>query len=404
MRISWDPLDPHGGIRSKRRVAVVGLGVVSCLGTSKEDFWGGLLGPSPTGIRAATNFDPSPWLTPKELRRYDRYNQFGVAAADLALQDAGTIEVDPARAGVWMGTGVGGLESLEAQVIVAHERGPSRVTPFLVPLMMANAGAASIAMRFGYQGPCETTVTACAASNQAIANAARLIANGRCDVMLTGGAEAAITPAATAGFNNMTALSASYTSRPFDKNRDGFVPGEGSGVLVLEELEHAKARGAHIYAIIEGTGSNEDAHHITAPLPGGVGAARCMRLALDDADLEPDAITHINAHGTSTPLNDLAESQAIISVFGDRRLPTTSVKGTLGHGLGAAGALEAVAACLTMETRTIPITANTKEIDPDIHIDVVINEPRTMEPGYILSNSFGFGGHNSCVIFGPPDR
>jgi 3-oxoacyl-[acyl-carrier-protein] synthase II len=270
--------------------------------------------------------------------------------------------------------------------------------------MMANAGAASIAMRFGYQGPCETTVTACAASNQAIANAARLIANGRCDVMLTGGAEAAITQAATAGFNNMTALSASYTSRPFDRYRDGFVPGEGSGVLVLEELEHAKARGAHIYAIIEGTGSNEDAHHITAPLPGGVGAARCMQLALDDADIEPEAITHINAHGTSTPLNDLAESQAIISIFGDRRLPTTSVKGTLGHGLGAAGALEAVAACLTMETSIIPVTANTTEIDPDIHIDVVINEPRTMEPGYILSNSFGFGGHNSCVIFGPPDR
>lgn len=401
MRLTWDPNDPKGGLRANRRVAVVGLGAVTVFGNGPDALWEGLMGPSPVGMRKIENFDPSPWLTPKELRRYDRFNQFGIAAADMALKDAGEIEIDPARSGVWMGTGVGGLESLEAQVIVAHERGASRVTPFLVPLMMANAGTASIAMRFGFQGPCENTVTACAAANQAIANAARLIANGRCDVMLTGGAEAAITKVATAGFMNMTALSATFTSRPFDKERDGFVPGEGSGVLVLEEYERAKARGAHIYAIIEGAGSNEDAYHITAPLPGGVGAARCMRLALDDADISPSQISHINAHGTSTPMNDLAESQAIREVFGEDSPPVTSVKGALGHGLGAAGALEAVVVCLTMKHGLIPVTANTKELDPQIHIDVVMGEPRKLEEGYVISNSFGFGGHNSCIVFGP---
>jgi 3-oxoacyl-[acyl-carrier-protein] synthase II len=402
MRIAWDPNDPKGGIKAPRRVAVVGLGAVSCVGIGKEDFWRGLFAPSPVGIRRIENFDPLRWMTAKDLRRHDKFNQYGVAAAELALEDAGELNVDPERAGVWMGNGAGGLESLETQVILAQERGYNRVSPFLVPLMMANACAASIAMRVGWVGPCETSVTACAASNHAIANAARLVATGRVDVMLTGGSEAAITPAATAGFSNMTALSSTLTSRPFDVARDGFVAGEGSGVIVLEELERAKARGAHIYAIIEGTASNEDAYHITAPKPGGLGAAECMRLALEDAEITADQVAHINAHGTSTPMNDLAESQAIGKVFGTKTPPVTSIKGTLGHSLGAAGSLEAIAACMTFEDKKIPVTANTKELDPAIEIDVVINEPRALGDGYIISNSFGFGGHNSCIVFAPP--
>lgn len=404
MKLTWGPDGPASGIEAPRRVAVVGLGVVSAVGIGKDEFWRGLLAKETIpGVKRATSFDPLSWLSPKEMRRHDRFNQLGVAAADLALADAGEMEVDPEKAGVWMGTGVGGLESLEAQVIVTVRRDPSRVTPFLVPLMMANAGAASISMKYGYKGPCETTVTACAAGTQAIANAARLVASGRCDVVLTGGAEAAVTTIALAGFTNMTALSTLGLSRPFDAERDGFVMAEGAAVVVLEEYERANARGAHIYAIIEGTASTADAHHITAPAPGGVGAEACMRLALADAGVMPTDIAHINAHGTSTPLNDLAEGQAIDSIFGDSSPPVTSCKGALGHSLGAAGALELVAACLTIEHEQIPPTANTKHIDPAVNLDVVLDSPRKWTPGLILSNSFGFGGHNGCLVISPPD-
>ncbi|MHB8189559.1 MAG: beta-ketoacyl-[acyl-carrier-protein] synthase family protein [Ferrimicrobium sp.] len=389
-------------IRATRRVAVVGLGVVSALGVGKERFWQGLLGPSPTGIRRAEDFDPTEWLGPKEIRRHDRYNQMGVAAADMALKDAGNPKIDPSRVAVWMGTGVGGLESLERQVIIGHDRDPSRISPFLVPLMMANSNAASISMRFGFTGPCETAATACAASNHAILNAAHLIARGRVDLALCGGAEAAITQTATAGFTNMTALSKAYLSRPFDRDRDGFVMGEGAGVLVLEELDHARRRGAHIYATIDGISSTADAYHITAPAPGGVGAQAAIRMAIEDAGISPLDIGHINAHGTSTPMNDLAESTAIRAVFGDANPPVTSMKGTLGHALGAAGALEAVGVGLTFEHGVIPPTANTTIIDPEIDLDIVIKEPRRFDGGYILSNSFGFGGHNACIVFGPP--
>jgi len=384
-----------------RRVAITGVGVVSAVGIGKEAFWEGLLAPARVGVRRIENFDPSVWLGPKEIRRHDRYNQFGVAAAQMAWDDAGAPEVDPGRAGVIMGTGVGGLESLENQIVMAEKRGYDRITPFLVPLFMANSNAASISMRFGLKGPCETISTACAAGNHAIANAAHLVAMGRLDVALAGGAEAAITPSAAAGFANMTALSKEGISRPFDRDRDGFVMAEGAAVLVLEDLDHARARGAHVYAVIEGTASTADAYHITAPAPGGLGARSAMELALVDAGITPADVGHINAHGTSTPLNDLAEAQAIRAVFGDDAPPVTSLKGALGHALGAAAALEAVGVALTFEHGLIPPTQGTTALDPEIDLDVVLKDPRPLPPGRIISNAFGFGGHNAVIVFGP---
>lgn len=387
---------------ASRRVAVTGIGVVSAVGIGKEAFWEGLLAPARTGVRRIEGWDPSAWLGPKEIRRHDRYNQFGVAAAQMAWDDAGAPSVDPARAGVIMGTGVGGLESLENQIVMAEKRGYDRITPFLVPLFMANSNAASISMRFGLNGPCETISTACAAGNHAIANAAHLVAMGRLDVALAGGAEAAITPSATAGFTNMTALSKEGISRPFDRDRDGFVMAEGAAVLVLEDAEHARARGAHIYAYIEGTASTADAYHITAPAPGGVGARSAIELALADAGITPRDVGHVNAHGTSTPLNDLAEAGALRAVFGDAVPPVTSMKGALGHALGAAAALEAVGVMLTFEHQLIPPTQGTVALDPEIDIDVVLKDPRPLPPGRIISNAFGFGGHNAVIVFGPP--
>jgi 3-oxoacyl-[acyl-carrier-protein] synthase II len=256
-------------------------------------------------------------------------------------------------------------------------------------------------MRYGFQGPAETVCTACAASTHAIGNAARLIAWGRCDAVVTGGSESAATITALAGFANMTALSSTLVSKPFDATRDGFIMGEGAAVFVLERLDMAVARGAHIVAEIVGAASNADAHHITAPSPGGVGATRCMQLALEDAGLEASDIKQINAHGTSTPLNDSAEAQAIEAVFGDRSVPVVSIKGVTGHPLGAAGALEAAAVLLSIEKSLIPPTAGTTVIDPEMSIDVVIGEPRKWTPGPTISNNFGFGGHNGSVIIAP---
>jgi 3-oxoacyl-[acyl-carrier-protein] synthase II len=266
-------------------------------------------------------------------------------------------------------------------------------------MMMPNAATAAVSMRFGLGGPCETVTTACAAGTHAIGNAARLVASGRCDVAVAGGAEAVVVEIAIAGFRNMTALSSTGLSRPFDVDRDGFVMGEGAGVLILEEWEYAVARGATIMAEVIGAASTADAHHITAPDPSGRGAVRCMNLALADADLTTSDVSHINAHGTSTPLNDLAESRAVHQVFGDNPPVTTSIKGHLGHSLGAAGALEGVASVLTLQNQLIPPTAGTTVIDPEINLDVVIKEPRAAKVDVILSNSFGFGGHNGSVIF-----
>jgi 3-oxoacyl-[acyl-carrier-protein] synthase II len=269
-------------------------------------------------------------------------------------------------------------------------------------MMKANAGAAHISMRAGWHGPSEVIVTACAAGTHSIAAAARLVASGRCDVAIGGGSEASMQKVAIAAFANMTALSTSGESRPFDRRRDGFVMTEGAAALVLEAWDHAVARGATIYAEVTGAASTADAHHITAPAPDGAGAVSCMELALVDAQLEPGDVAQINAHGTSTPLNDLAESRAITKVFGEQAPPVTSTKGLTGHGLAAAGAIEAVASVLSIAHGVIPPTAGHEEPDPEIHLDVVHGEPRPWEPGPILSNSFGFGGHNGCLVFTPP--
>ena len=392
---------PDGPVRG-RRVVVTGLGAVTCCGLGVDALWNELVDPSIEGERRVRDFDASVYFGPKEARRVDRFAQMTVGAADMAVNDAGELGPDPGRAGVIFATGVGGFETLADQVEVHLEKGPRRVSPFLVPMMMANAGAAHISMRNGWHGPSETIVTACAAGTHALVAAARLVASGRCDVAVGGGAEAAFHPVAVAAFANMTALSSSGISRPFDARRDGFVMTEGAAALVLEEYEHARARGAHIYAEIGGGGSSADAHHITAPMPDGIGAVACMEQALFDAQLEPADIAHINAHGTSTPLNDLAEARAINKVFGEPGPPVTSTKGVTGHGLAAAGAIEAVASVLTIDRKLIPHTYGYEEPDPEIHLDVVAGSPRPWEPGPVLSNSFGFGGHNGSLILLPP--
>ena len=388
-----------------RRVAVTGIGVVAPAGIGKDAFWSGLLSPAPNGFRQIEDWDPSPYFdNPKEARRSDRVSQFTLAAAAEALEQAGEISADPARRGTFVGTGVGGIGTLEEQIEVRLSKGERRVSPFLVPMMMANAPAATISMRYGWQGPCENTVTACAAGTHAIGNAARMVADGRCDVVMAGGAEAPFTPTAVAGFGNMTALSNSGDSRPFDTNRDGFVMAEGAAILVLEAWELAEARGATILAEVLGSASTADAHHITAPSPGGVGAVTCMQLAMDDAGITPDQVRHINAHGTSTDKNDAAEAEAVAKVFGtdDSGPLVTSTKGITGHALGAAGALEAVAVLLAMQHGKVPPTAGLTERDPELPaINIVEGGPTDWEPGPSLSNSFGFGGHNGTLVLGP---
>jgi 3-oxoacyl-[acyl-carrier-protein] synthase II len=349
-----------------------------------------------------SDWDPSPYYdSPKDSRRADLVEQFAVAAAIEAIEQAGELTADPARIGTIFGTGVGGIHTLEEQEHIRMEKGERRVSPFLVPMMMANASGAAVSMRFGYRGPAETICTACAAGTHALTYAARLIAWDMADAVVSGGSEHAGTVTAIAGFNNMTALSGSGTSRPFDVDRDGFVMGEGAAAFVLEEWEAAHARGATILGEVLGGASNADAHHITAPAPGGVGAITCMQMALADAGLEAGDIKQINAHGTSTPLNDAAEAAAITAVFGPDGPPVVSTKGVTGHALGAAGALEAAAVVLSIQHRLIPPTANTKVIEDEMQIDVVMGEARAWEPGPSLSNNFGFGGHNGSIIIGP---
>jgi len=387
------------------RVAITGYGVVAPCGIGKQNFWKGLLGPGTSGSVTVevSEWDPAPYFAgPKEARRADRCEQYALAAAKEAIEQSGSLPYDPTRIGTIFGTGIGGLRTLEEQVVVRVEKGERRVSPFLVPMMMSNASGAAISMRYGFQGPAETICTACAAATHALGYAARLIAWGRCDAVVSGGAESAATITAVAGFANMTALSTTKVSKPFDATRDGFVFGEGSAVFVLERLDLAVARGAKIYGEILGAGSNADAHHITAPSPGGVGAIACMKLALDDAGLTPDQIKQVNAHGTSTPLNDSAEAQAVANVFGASKPPMTSIKGVTGHPLGAAGALEAAAVLLSFEHKLIPPTANTTVVDPEMKdVDIVIGSARPWEPGPTISNNFGFGGHNGSIILAP---
>ena len=381
---------------------MTGLGVVSPAGIGLEAFWKGLQTPAePVRERRVPDFDPSPWLSGKQARHLDRFTQFAVAAAQLALDDCGGLPaVAPARAGVQLGTGIGGVGTLETQVGVLAARGPGRVSPFTIPMVMPNAGAATVSLRFGLQGPCETLTTACAAGTHSVAAGARMIADGRCDLVLAGGAESSMTPTTVAAFTVMTALSRSGLSRPFDTGRDGFCISEGAAVLVLEERDAALARGARIYGEVLGVASTCDAHHITAPSPSGAGAAACMRLALEDAELTPSDIGAVNAHGTSTPLNDAAEAAAVATVFGAYAVPVSSIKGVTGHGLGAAGALEAASVLLSFVHRELPPTIGTTEVDPTLEIDVVL-EPRAWQPGPTISNSFGFGGHNGSLILGP---
>ena len=387
------------------RVAITGYGVVAPCGIGKQNFWPGLLGPGVSGSHSVEieNWDPSPYFAgPKEARRADRCEQYALAAASEAISQSGPLPYDAPRVGTIFGTGIGGLRTLEEQVIVRVEKGERRVSPFLVPMMMSNASGAAISMRYGYQGPAETICTACAAATHALGYAARLVAWGRCDAVISGGAESAATITAVAGFANMTALSTTKVSKPFDATRDGFIFGEGAAVFVLERLDLALARNAKIYGEVLGAGSNADAHHITAPSPGGVGAIACMRLALDDAGLSPSDIKQVNAHGTSTPLNDAAEASAVAEVFGSTKPPMTSIKGVTGHPLGAAGALEAAAVLLSFEHKLIPPTANTSAVDPQmLNVDIVTGAPRPWQPGPTISNNFGFGGHNGSIILAP---
>jgi 3-oxoacyl-[acyl-carrier-protein] synthase II len=390
------------------RVAVTGLGVVAHAGIGVEAFWNGLLHSQPGDTsRRIVDWDPSPYFdNPKESRRTDRFAQLALGAAAQAVADAGELGIDPARIGTLIGTGVGGLETLEEQIIVRHEKGERRVSPFLVPMMMSNAAAAAVSMKYGFQGPCETVVTACAAGTHSVGNAARLVATGVCDAVIAGGTESAMTPTAMAGFGNMTALSTSGWSRPFDTRRDGFVMAEAAGVVILENWDRAVARGATIYAEFLGSASTADAHHITAPAPGGAGAIRCMELALADAGVTPAEVGHINAHGTSTPLNDAAESEAITKLFGSPGPIVTSTKGVTGHALGGAGAIEAVALALSIHHGLIPPTRGTERdtLDPEVRIDLVLGEARSWTPAVALSNSFGFGGHNGTIVMAPAAR
>ena len=377
--------------------------MLAACGIGKDAFFEGLSGPPPEGMRLVPDFDPLPYFAnAKVARRLDRFAQFAIAAAEEAFEQAGDVDPDLDRAGVLLGTGVGGLNTLEAQVEIYHFKGARRVSPFLVPMMMSNAASAALSMRFGYRGPCETTVTACAASTQAIGNAVNMIRWNRCDVMLTGGSEASNTPVGMQGFINMTATSASGVSRPFDLERDGFLHAEGCGVMVIEERERALARGANILGEIVGYASTADAHHITAPSPGGVGASACMEMAIAEAGLAPSDIAQINAHGTSTPLNDAAEAEAIAKIFGMPGPAVTSTKGITGHALGGAGAIEMAAVLLSMERGIIPPTSGYEHPDPDLPDIDIVTEPREWEPGPTMSNSFGFGGHNASLVVNPP--
>ena len=409
--------------RGRPRVVVTGVGVKTPAGNDVASFWEQLCAgrasarriesfdPADLSITFAgevRDFDAAQYFGPKEARRQDRVTQLGFGAAADALGDAGELGADPSRCAVIIATGVGGLHTLEENERIYFEKGPSRVSPFFVPMMMPNATAGVVAMQLGWTGPNLCVATACAAGAHAIGEGVRLIRDGTADVVMAGGTEAAVTPLTIAAFARMGALSTrndapERASRPFDADRDGFVIGEGAGCVVLEPLERARARGATIYGEVAGYGRNADAYHITAPSPGGAGAAVCMQLALDDADVEPSAIGHVNAHGTSTPLNDAAEAEAVRKVFGDSQPVVTSTKGVTGHLIGAAGAVEAVAALLSVRDGIVPPTANLEKLGDDIELDVVAGSPREVGPKPAISNSFGFGGHNACLVLTAAD-
>ncbi|WP_438432393.1 beta-ketoacyl-ACP synthase II [Gorillibacterium sp. sgz500922] len=406
-----------------RRVVVTGMGVVTALGHDVQTFWSNLLaGKSgvslidcfdvsdyPTKIAASIkDFNPEDYFERRDVKRMDRFVQFAGAASLMALKDADLRigeNVDADLTGVYIGSGIGGLSTWEEQHTILMEKGPKRISPFFIPMMIANMGSGQVSILTGAKGPNSTAVTACATGTNAIGDSFRLIQRGDAEVMICGGAEATVTPMGVGGFCALRAMSTrndepERASRPFDKDRDGFVMGEGAGILILEELEHAIARGAHIYAEVAGYGMSSDAHHMTDPSPGGEGAARCMKKAVKDAGIAPEEVGYINAHGTSTGVGDIAETQGIKAAFGEAayRIPVSSTKSMTGHMLGAAGGVEAVICALAVRDGKLPPTINLENPDPECDLDYVPNEYREADIRYALSNSFGFGGHNATII------
>jgi 3-oxoacyl-[acyl-carrier-protein] synthase II len=406
---------------SRRRVVITGLGAICGLGNDVAAVWAAAkagrssarlltrIDQADLGSRIACEvrgFDAEK-LVGHQAKKLDLFCQYGIVAAEEAVRGSGldAAREDLDRCGVITGSGIGGLSELESQHTVLMERGARRVSPFFIPRLMINALSGNISIRHGFRGPSYITASACASSSHAIGLAFRTLRDGECDVCLTGGAEATVTRLAMAGFSNMKAMSTrnedpERASRPFDRDRDGFVMGEGAGMLVFEELQHAKARGAKIYAEVKGFGMTADAHHITAPTPGGEGPANAMRLALRDGNVDPERVNYINAHGTSTPLNDAAETRAIRTVFGAHadRLCVSSTKSMAGHLLGASGGLEAVLCALMAHESVVHPTINYENRDPECDLDYVPNEARSLKVDHVLSNSLGFGGHNVSVL------
>ena len=408
----------------KRRVVITGLGVITSLGETAEVMWDAICA-GKSGIKMVTRFDFSKYpvrfggectsfsvenygVDKRESKRLDRFGQFGLAASVVAVKDSGIDfkTEDPYRCGVLIGSGIGGIETLEEQNKILIERDVTRVSPFTVPRLMVNAASGNVSILFRINGPNTAVATACATGSNAIGDAARYIQHDQCDVMIAGGSEAALCSLGMASFIAARALSTrndapEKASRPFDKDRDGFVMGEGAGVVILEEYEHAKKRGAKIYCELAGYGMSADAHHITAPLEDGSGAAAAMRFAMKDAGINPDQVDYINAHGTSTPLGDIGETRAIKAAMGAHayKVPISSTKSHLGHLLGASGGVEAVIAALAVSNNLIPPTINLDNPDPECDLDYVPHKARDAKLTYALSNSFGFGGHNATLLF-----
>ena len=407
----------------RRRVVVTGMGCISPVGNTVKETWDAMLaGKSGTAMITAFDaskhktrfaaevkgFDASAMFGHREARKMDRFTQFATAAAMEALEQSG-LKIDEAnrdRVGILIGTGIGGLGTIMEQMEVMRERGVDRVSPFLVPMMISDSAAGMLAIRVGARGPNMAIATACASGNNAIGDAVETIRRGSADVMIAGGAEASLLPLAMAGMNVMGALSTrneepETASRPFDKTRDGFVMGEGAGIVILEELEYARARGANILGELAGYGTTDDAHHISAPAENGAGAAMSMKLALEDANLTLSDVHYINAHGTSTPLNDKSETAAIKSVFGEQayEIPISSTKSMTGHLLGASGAVEAVVCLMAIRSSVIPPTIHYQVLDPECDLDYVPNQSREADLKHVMSNSFGFGGHNATLVF-----
>lgn len=405
----------------KDRVVITGMGAITPLGNDVNSFWNGIK-EGRSGIDYITHFDtekfkvkvaaevkdfkPEDYIDRKEARRMDRYCQFAMAAAKEAVEDAGLDleNMDRERLGVLVGSGIGGLSTIEKEVRNLVEKGPNRVSPLFIPMAISNMAAGNIAIKYGAKGICTTVVTACATGTNALGDAMRLLQLGVADVIIAGGAEGSITELAVAGFTNMTALTNNndpkYASTPFDANRSGFVIGEGAGILILETLEHAQKRGAKIYAELVGYGSTCDAYHMTAPAPDGEGGARAMRIAIDDAGINPEEVSYINAHGTSTPFNDKFETMAIKTVLGEAsyKVPVSSTKSMTGHLLGAAGAIEAIVCIKALQDSFVPPTIGYTTPDPDCDLDYVPNVGREAELTYAMSNSLGFGGHNATIV------